>query len=177
MCCRNRGDISLTPLDVMNISKYLKMSAKDFISKYCEIGEDLDVHIRATGMLHSCIFLNTNPSGKNKCDIYKVRPMACYLYPLKAVPEYLWVFRKDESPFCHSSKKSVKISEFVREKSNGRYESEFYHIDKFCRALTIYLNNARGKSEKEMIEYFYYNSTVEELDKKLDDYIFGRSVF
>lgn len=171
MCCRNRGDISLTPLDVFNISKFLKMSCKDFISKYCETDEDVDVRILAHGMLKACIFLKTNPNGKNKCDIYQVRPMACYLYPLKVFPGRLNVFRKDDAQFCPTSKKSIPISQFVREKSNNRYEYEFYHILRFAVAVDNYTVKHPHVSNQEKIEYFFYNNSIEELNEKLDNCI------
>ncbi|MBR2744772.1 MAG: YkgJ family cysteine cluster protein [Clostridia bacterium] len=172
MCCRNRGDISLTPLDVLNISKYLNMYPKDFISTYCEVGEYLDVHLRAAGIFDACVFLKVNPKGKTYCDIYKVRPMACYLYPLKVVPGYMNVFMEDQAPYCAKPKKGIPVKDYVKEKSNGRYSNEFVHILEFTTALRLYYINPNGRTEQEMLEYFYYNESKEELEKKLDSFVF-----
>lgn len=172
MCCRNRGDISLTPLDVLNISQYLHMYPKDFISTYCEVGKYLDVRIRAAGPFDACVFLKVNSKGKTYCDIYKVRPMACYLYPLKIVQGYMNVFREDEAPYCPTSKKSVKIGEYVKEKSGGRYAREFILAHNFLSALNLYYIHPNGRTEQEMLEYFYYNESEKELEDKLNSFVF-----
>ena len=169
-CCKNRGDISLTPLDVLNMSKYLTMSVKDFISKYCDLCEDHDVRLRVKGNNYACTFLQMFSNGRTSCEVYKVRPMACYLYPLRML-DYLNVFRTDEMAPCPKTKKAIPVKEFVDKKSNKRYEREFAHIQKFTRVLNMYLENPHGQSEQEAMEYFYYNSSEVEIEKKLDNYI------
>lgn len=173
-CCIQRGDISLTPLDVFRIAHFLKMSTKDFISKYCDIGEYMDVHIRARGPLDSCMFLQAQhgtTNAKAKCTIYPVRPMACYLYPLRMANGIKNMFTVDKAPFCSRSKKTVPINEFVQNKSGGRYDEDCTHIQKFSSALEIYYDNPQGKSEIEMLEYFYYNNSAKEAEKKVDDFL------
>lgn len=172
MCCRNRGDISLTPLDVFNISQYLKMYPKDFINTYCVVGRYLDVKLKATEPFNSCIFLKNNSKGKTYCDIYSVRPMACYLYPLKMVEGSINEFRMDSADFCPTTKRGTPIVDYVRDKSSGRYKEEFVHIHRYLTALRLYYINPNGSSEQEMLEYFYYNESAEELKRKIDDFIF-----
>lgn len=170
-CCINRGDISLTPLDVFNISQYLHMTTKDFIFKYCEIGEQFDVVIRAQGAFKRCVFLKIGSKGNNLCEIYKVRPMPCYLYPLQMRPEMLNLFSKDAAPYCSKSKKQIRIMEFVNKNSNGRYSNEYIYIKKFWRAINTYYSHPNGLSEEEMFEYFFYNSSVSEVMSKVDKYL------
>ena len=169
-CCIDRGDISLTPLDVFNIANYLKISTKELIEKYCTIGELMDVRINAVGPFRACAFLNMSKAEATSCKIYKVRPMACYLYPLKYYG-IMNAFVIDDNPYCStSSKKKVPIHDFVETKSNGRYHDECSHIQKFAYALEKYYHN-KTKPEQEMFEYFFYNDSANEVNKKLDDYL------
>lgn len=169
-CCIDRGDISLTPLDVFNIANFLKMSTKDFIEKYCIIDELMDVRIKAVGPLNACIFLDSTTAEATKCKIYKVRPMACYLYPLKMYEGIKNAFRIDDAPYCSKSSKKIPVKEFVNAKSDGRYEDECLHIQKFAYALEMYYSYPT-KSEQEMFEYFFYNDSANEAKKKVDDYL------
>ena len=149
----------------------MKMYPKDFISTYCEVGEYLDVRIRSTGPFDACIFLKTNSKGKNYCDIYKVRPMACYLYPLKMVENSMHTFRIDSAPYCPTTKKGIAVADYVKEKSNGRFFQEYLHIRDFTNALYHYYTNPNGRTEQDMLEYFYYNESQEELEEKLNSFI------
>ena len=50
-CCKYRGDIRLTPINVLEISKYLKISPKNFLEKYTIELEDEqpEIVIKAVG--------------------------------------------------------------------------------------------------------------------------------
>lgn len=80
-CCYNRS-IFLLPSDVKHIADYLKISYSDFILQYCEITTlpYLKKKIPALRLKHkenrACIFLNDN-----KCEIHKVKPYQCKIYP------------------------------------------------------------------------------------------------
>lgn len=55
-CCQRRGELSLTPLDVFNISQYIGIKAKNFIDEYCDIRKGFDVCIRSNESNNKCIF-------------------------------------------------------------------------------------------------------------------------
>lgn len=71
-CCKTTPAL-LSNEDINRISKHLKISAKDFISRYVIKDDDEDSVLNKT----PCTFLGTD----NKCSIYAVRPFACKDYP------------------------------------------------------------------------------------------------
>ena len=170
LCCRQEKGIGVSPLDVLNISKLLRISPKDFISKYCIIQKDVDVRLATTGLFNECIFLHELSNGTYRCDIYDVRPMACYLYPLKMRETIPYFFHWENNPYCGRTKYPVSIKSFVEVKSKGRYEDELKHIQKMYAVLERYLD-VHDMSDKDMLEYLYYNDSVEEMESKLDKYL------
>ncbi len=170
LCCRQKNGISVTPLDVLNISKLLGMSSKSFIDKYCVVFKDVDVRLSTTGLFDECVFLHKLSNGTYRCDIYDFRPMACYLYPLKQIETLPYAFRWEDNPSCGKTKKPVSIKSFVEVKSKGRYEDELKHIRKVYAVLEKYLAS-HYMTEDKMLEYMYFNNSVEEMNRKLDAYL------
>ena len=170
LCCRQKDGIGVTPLDVLNISKLLRISPKDFIGKYCMVKEDVDVRISTTGLFNECVFLHKFSNRTTRCDIYGVRPMACYLYPLKMREPVPYYFYWENNSSCGLTRYPVSIKTFVETKSNGRYGNELKHIQKMYAVLEKYLS-CHDMSETEMLEYLYYNDSVEEMNRKLDAYL------
>lgn len=80
-CCEYRGDIKITPINVLNISKFLKISIDEFLEKYTEPvkGEEPEIVIKGVGDKKCCIFNNREDY---KCQIHKVKPMQCVIFPL-----------------------------------------------------------------------------------------------
>lgn len=83
-CCKYRGDIRLTPINVLEISKFLKIDLKDFIDTYTQPleGEPPEIVIKAVGEDRVCIF---NDDKTYKCKIHKFRPIQCVMFPLYPV--------------------------------------------------------------------------------------------
>ena len=50
-CCEYRGDIKITPINVLQISKFLKISIDEFLEKYTEEvkGEEPEIVIKGIG--------------------------------------------------------------------------------------------------------------------------------
>ncbi|MBP6154204.1 MAG: YkgJ family cysteine cluster protein [Chitinophagales bacterium] len=71
-CCKTTPAL-ITNEDINRISKYLKISTKEFILNYIKKDEDNDWILNKT----PCQFLNKD----NTCAIYTVRPFACKDYP------------------------------------------------------------------------------------------------
>lgn len=80
-CCEYRGDIKITPINVLEISKFLKISIDDFLEKYTEEvkGEEPEIVIKGIGEKKECIF---NDRNTYKCMINSVKPMQCVVFPL-----------------------------------------------------------------------------------------------
>ncbi len=71
-CCRTLGP-RLSMKDIERLSKYLKLSDKQFISQYLCIDEDKDYVFAEM----PCPFLD----DENYCLVYQHRPKACREYP------------------------------------------------------------------------------------------------
>lgn len=82
-CCEYRGDIKITPINVLQISKFLKISIKEFLENYTEEvkGQEPERVIKAVGEKQRCIFNDSD----FKCKIQKVKPMQCVVFPLVPV--------------------------------------------------------------------------------------------
>ena len=80
-CCVNRGDLKLTPINVLEIAKYLEIEPSEFIEKYTVKidGKKPELLIKATGVNNRCIF---NDGKTFKCMIQKQKPMQCVVFPL-----------------------------------------------------------------------------------------------
>ncbi len=172
-CCR-RGNLSLTPLDVYNISHYLELSTKDFLDRYCDTEKGFDVCVRIDDSTKKCIFFDPNFNQKGFCRIYDVRPMACYLYPLKFRPESKDSFFIDSAAPCPSTGKKMTFLEYVEKKSNGRYADDWKHYQRFCMAIGAFYSDEKTLSQSEMFEFLFYNNSAEEATQKLEHYLFGK---
>lgn len=83
-CCQNRGDIKITPINVIEISQYLNISIEEFITNFTHKveGSNLEIALNAQGDKNFCIF---NNEGTYKCQIQKVKPVQCVVFPLVPV--------------------------------------------------------------------------------------------
>ena len=80
-CCIYRGDIRLTPINVCEISDYLKLSIHDFLEKYTsrEEGNLFEIVLKTRGENRECILYDEKT---RKCTIHCVKPMQCVMFPL-----------------------------------------------------------------------------------------------
>lgn len=112
-CCEYRGDIKITPINVLEISKYLKISIDEFLEKYTEPApnEDPEIVIKGIGEKRYCIF---NDRTTFKCKIHDVEPMQCLVFPL--VP---WDLNKDlfiNSNSCVlKNDKKIKVDKWLND--------------------------------------------------------------
>lgn len=112
-CCEYRGDIKITPINVLEISKYLKISINEFLEKYTEPApnEDPEIVIKGIGEKRYCIF---NDRTTFKCKIHEVEPMQCLVFPL--VP---WDLNKDlfiNSNSCVlKNDKKIKVDKWLND--------------------------------------------------------------
>ncbi len=77
-CCRNHGEyhyVHLTQIELDQIPKFLGISRRDFLKRYCTKEPHSFVTLRMD--TPACPFLNE----KQQCSIYPVRPMQCRTWP------------------------------------------------------------------------------------------------
>lgn len=83
-CCKYRGDIKITPINILEISKFLKIEIKEFLEKYTyEIkGQEPEIALKGIGEERICIL---NDSKTFKCKVHKVKPIQCVMFPLMPI--------------------------------------------------------------------------------------------
>lgn len=150
-CCTNREDIILKPFDIYNISKYLKIKPIDFYNKYCQthIGYKTKLPIVILkykdiipNQLSICPFLKPQKNGRVLCEIHKVKPTICALYPLgrlvkandEGEVEYQYFVQPVE---CDGSKthKTVKVKQWLA-------DFDFKPHDKAMEDFSQFIHNA-----------------------------------
>ncbi|HBA48550.1 MAG TPA: hypothetical protein DCZ91_12280 [Lachnospiraceae bacterium] len=104
-CCRDRGDITLSPYDLVRITGYLEITLEEFIDTYCEvfIGESSKIPIIRLRHTAVCVFLM-----RGKCLIQEAKPSVCVMYPLGRI----------------SLKGENKIKYFLQDTDCGKKDSE-----------------------------------------------------
>lgn len=122
-CCIETTDIILSPVDLYNLSKQLKMPSAEVIRQYGNV-----IQGGSTGMplillkrdkFNRCLLLKDK-----KCMVHEGKPVACYLYPLgravvkdkddntKSTMKYF--MQKD---LCKKHKlKQIKVRDYIGEK-------------------------------------------------------------
>ena len=77
-CCVSRGSygfVYLSKKDILRLSKYTNLLAKDFINVYCDKTDGF-IHFKERRNNGKCQFLD-----KKRCTIYKARPTQCRTWP------------------------------------------------------------------------------------------------
>ena len=124
-CCEYRGDIKITPINVLEISQYLKISINEFLEKYTEPApnEDPEIVIKGVGEKRYCIF---NDRQTFKCKIHDVEPMQCLVFPL--VP---WDLEKDlfiNSNACVvKDDKKIKVNKWLNDNNKIYKKNKFIY--------------------------------------------------
>ena len=115
-CCEYRGDIKITPINVLEISKFLKISIEEFLKEYTvEVqGEEPEIVIKGIGEKQECIFNNRE---NFKCVINKVKPMQCVVFPLVPVDVKRDLFI-DSRACPRETKKMVTVDKWVNGNNN-----------------------------------------------------------
>ena len=109
-CCEYRGNIKITPINVLQISRYLRISTKEFLKQYTENVENSpEIVIKGIGEKRNCIL---NNQENHKCMIQPVKPMQCVVFPLVPID-----IRQDlfvDSHQCHLRKdKMITVDKWL----------------------------------------------------------------
>ena len=100
-CCRNRGDILLSPLDIYHLSIAKGMTGREILAKYGDryIGDHSKLPVvrlkyrqEADGQT-TCYFLGRK-DGRFFCRVHEHKPTVCRTYPLGKMQS----MKKDEVP-------------------------------------------------------------------------------
>ena len=155
-CCKYRGDIFLTPLDVYYICNYLKISLETFLNSYVTL-TDIKLYIKTKGDTEkTCIFYTDNG-----CLIHDVKPHACYVFPfIEFEDSYLVnLVPCSIASLLFPSSEPRPIKAILRSNS-FRYEIEKDILTRYLHivvgvsdALEKYHNNHKVSSE--LTEFFF----------------------
>lgn len=122
-CCKHRGDLHLTPIDVFQISKFLGITCEEMVRKYTRLSHMHNfpqIALDVVGSQDVCIFYK-----RQECLIYPARPAHCYTFP--------FVICKDSeetqsfgAQLCYSRVKRqerILVKQYIQD-SSERYEAE-----------------------------------------------------
>jgi uncharacterized protein len=95
-CCRVT-EVEITERDIEHLTKYLRISRKQFVEQYTGIGEDGTQILRRTEA--GCVFLDGND-----CTVYDARPADCERFPhllrgAGSIPFRMWAL-VDRASYC-----------------------------------------------------------------------------
>lgn len=93
-CCKSGGVVHISENDIVEISKFLKISQDEFLKKY--ITREGKKMYLVDQEINDCIFLKDD-----KCVIYPVRPLQCKTFPFwpqNVKSEKRWNMVMDECP-------------------------------------------------------------------------------
>ena len=117
-CCKYRGDIKLTPINILEISKFLKNSIKEFLEKYThEVeNEPPEIALNAIGEERVCIL---NNQDTNRCKAHKVKPIQCVMFPLMPVDINNDLFVNMRTcPLSTENDKKVSVNKWLNSNNN-----------------------------------------------------------
>lgn len=117
-CCKYRGDIKLTPINILEISKFLKNSIKEFLEKYThEVeNEPPEIALNAIGEKRVCIL---NNQDTNRCKAHKVKPIQCVMFPLMPVDINNDLFVNMRTcPLSTENDKKVSVNKWLNSNNN-----------------------------------------------------------
>ena len=126
-CCINRGDIKLTPINVIEISRYMNISIEDFLDRYTQKLEDEppELVLKAVGKRATCIL---NDEKTNMCKVHSVKPMQCVTFPLIPVDLKKDIFYNQNS--CpYGAKEEIKVIDWLNGKDGIYLKYKKVYID------------------------------------------------
>ena len=150
-CCIYRGDIRLTPINVCKISKFLKISIKEFIEKYTDRleGNNLELVLKTRGIEKECILFDKSIPG---CYIHKVKPMQCVMFPL--VPENLKRdYFYDSGQCVFKDAKEITVNEWLNS-NNKSYKKNKSICMEWISFLEWSQEKIKNYSENEIDELY-----------------------
>lgn len=130
-CCEYRGDIKITPINVLEISRFLRMPIEEFMKEYTVevVGEEPEIVIKGIGKKQECIFNNRE---NFKCKINKVKPMQCVVFPLVPIDVKRDLFI-DSRACPRATNKKVTVNRWV----NGNHNIYKKHKNVYLKWIEL----------------------------------------
>ncbi len=171
-CCKYRGDIKITPVNVVEISKMLNCTIEDFLYLYTDKvkGEEPEIVLKTIGREKVCIF---NDSDTNKCMIQKVKPMQCVVFPLVPV-DLKQDFFTNSGQCVVKTKKEVSVNRWLNGNNNiyKRHKESTIEWISFLEQYQPIWKNLTKKEKRNIHELLYLNYNFHEnVDKQLHNNI------
>lgn len=168
-CCKNRGDIFLSPLDIYYICRYLNISLNTFMDTYV-VKDSILLYIKDKGDPEkTCAFYGTQIG----CMIHPVKPKTCYMFPFLELDDNKFRVQLipcvlENNPFI--SKKTIKE---ILINNSCRYEPEKEILNKYLLLFNeffekIYEYFQKGIDTKPA-ENFFFDTFFSNIDLKLDE--------
>lgn len=166
-CCRQRGDIILSPSDVILICRYLDVSVEELMQRYLKIqnfnGIKIPVIKDKGDSERTCIFLENGA-----CKIHKVKPIACYTFPfIKIKGRDLFLVQICCKGTQGADVEEKKITEII-EGISDRYKSDKEYSIRFETLLNELIEKAITQKNQEMIDMIFKKMYLE-LDVNCED--------
>lgn len=158
-CCAHREDIILSPMDIFNMAKELKMTPVEFYHEYCvfNIGEHTRmpiVRLASEGKDTHCVLLKNH-----RCSVHKVKPAVCAMFPLGRYMS----FEKDD--YNAESIDTSKVKYLLQPPECGD-ESETHTVREWLSGFDIKLEDEAFVQWQKAISRF--SNKFKELEKKQD---------
>jgi len=166
-CCVNRGDIKITPVNILEISRFMQLSLHEFVEIYTEKidGQPLELAIKAKGDRKRCIM---NDGVTSRCTIHPVRPMQCATFPLIPVDLKKDLFYKQDTCVC-TNQPETKVIDWLDGK-NGiyvKYKKIYMEWINFVEGIQRVWDRIPDRYQEEIFNLVYYNykSDDEDIEK------------
>lgn len=171
-CCKHRGDIKITPVNVVEISKMLNCTIEDFLYLYTDKvrGEEPEIVLKTIGREKVCIF---NDSETNKCMIQKVKPMQCVVFPLVPV-DLKQDFFTNSGQCVVKTKKEVSVNRWLNGNNNiyKRHKESTIEWISFLEQYQPIWKNLTKKEKRNIHDLLYLNYNFHEnVDKQMHNNI------
>ena len=171
-CCKHRGDIKITPVNVVEISKMLNCTIEDFLYLYTDKvrGEEPEIVLKTIGREKVCIF---NDAETNKCMIQKVKPMQCVVFPLVPV-DLKQDFFTNSGQCVVKTKKEVSVNRWLNGNNNiyKRHKESTIEWISFLEQYQPIWKNLTKKEKRNIHNLLYLNYNLHEnVDKQMHNNI------
>ena len=165
-CCINRGDIKITPINVIEISRFMKISKKNFIENYTESvdNQPLEIVIKSTGSKSRCIL---NDKKSNMCTVHPVKPMQCVTFPLIPLDIKRDIFYNQDTCTC-DNKKEIKVIDWLNGKSGiyMKYKKVYMDWIDMIEKIQIVWDKLNKRTQDEIFNILFYNYKEDEKNIK-----------
>ena len=165
-CCINRGDIKITPVSVIEISRYLNISPKEFIENYTEQpkNQPLEIVIKAIGNKNRCIL---NDEKTSMCTVHPVKPMQCVTFPLVPLDIKRDIFYNQDTCVCQN-KKEMKVIDWLNGKEGIylKYKKVYLEWIDMIEKIQNRWEKLNKRTQDQIFNTLFYNYKENEKDIK-----------